>query len=81
MACGRITHIVKPEYSKWAAVIVLAQVFGLVAYEIYALRGKGDQWPTITSMTVAAIKDQWWIGVVIIGTLGWLIVHFLKRVF
>lgn len=71
----------KPEYSKWGAIIVLVQVFGLVAYEIFALRGKHDQWPTITTLTVNAIKDQWWIGVVIIGTLGWLIVHFLKRVF
>lgn len=69
----------KENWSRWAAVIVLAQVAGLIVYEIFALRRPGDSWPTITSMTMAAIKRNWWIGVVILGTLGWLIYHFLKR--
>ena len=69
----------KPEWSKWAAVIVLAQVAGLLVYEVYALHNKGDSWPTITSMTVAAIKAHWWIGICIFGCLGWLIFHFAKR--
>jgi hypothetical protein len=30
-------------------------------------------------MVIAAIKEHWWAGVVILGTLGWLIVHFAKR--
>ena len=72
---------IKPEYSKWGAIIVLTLVSGLVAYEIFALRGKHDKWATITTLTVMAIKEHWWIGVVILGTLGWLIVHFLRRVF
>jgi hypothetical protein len=68
-----------PEWSKLAAVIVLAQVAGLLAYEVWALHRPGDSWPTITAMAIAAIKEHWWAGVVIIGTLGWLIVHFAKR--
>jgi hypothetical protein len=68
-----------PAWNKWAAVIVLAEVAGLVAYEVWALHEPGDSWPTITAMTIAAIKQHWWIGVVILGCLGWLIVHFAKR--
>lgn len=70
----------KPEYSKWGAVIVLAQVVGLIIYEVYALHSKTDSWATITSMSVAVMKEHWWATVAILGTLGWLIFHFARRI-
>jgi len=70
----------KEEWSKWAAVLVLAQVGGLLAYEFYALRTSGDSWPTITAMSVAVMKKYWWALIAILGTIMWLFLHLLVRV-
>jgi hypothetical protein len=69
----------QPQWSKWAAAIVLAQVVGLIVYEVWALHESGDNWPTITALSVAVMREHWWAAVVILGTLGWLLVHFIRR--
>lgn len=66
-------------WSRWAAVIVLGQVAGLIGYELWALSRDQDAWPTITAMTMAAIRKNWAIGAAILGTLVWLVVHFGRR--
>lgn len=71
----------QPEWSKWAAAIVLVQVIGLIGYEVWALHSAGDSWPTITRMTMAVIKRDWWLGIVILGGLTGLVVHFAKEWF
>lgn len=76
---GREACQMRETWSRWAAVIVLAQVAGLIVYEVYALHNKTDSWPTITALSVAAMKEHWWATVAILGTLGWLLVHFIKR--
>lgn len=69
------------DWSVWAPIIVLSQVMGLIVYEVIALHRPDDSWPTITAMTIFAMKKHWWVAPVIFGTLGWLIVHFAKRLF
>ena len=60
---------------------MLSQIVGLVGYEVWALSDKQDSWPTITALTVAVIREHWWAGLAIFGCLGWLIVHFARRIF
>lgn len=66
-----------PEWSKWAAIIVLIELGSLLVYEFWALHEPGDSWPTITALTVALMKRYWWALVAIIAALITLTIHFI----
>lgn len=69
-----------PQWSKIALYFYLAFGVGLFALEIIGLRSDKDRWPTITEMTILAIRWKWWIAIIIFGFLGWLFVHFARRI-
>lgn len=69
-----------PAWSKIALFIWLGLGVGLLISELVGLHRDNDGWPTLTEITVAAIKAKWWIGIFVFGFLFWLIIHFGRRV-
>ena len=67
-------------WNRWVLAGYLALGVGLLVFEFIGLRHKDDNWPTITTLVMTAIKSKWWAAAMIFGFLAWLIVHFAKRI-
>jgi hypothetical protein len=67
-------------WSKWVLFGYLAIGIAIGVFEFMGLRKADDEWPTITTLVVTAIKSKWWAGVCIFGFLIWLLIHFAIKV-
>lgn len=69
----------KPEWSRVILYLWLAfGVFGFVL-ELIGLHNDDDNLPPLTTIVVQTIRQHWWVGLLVFGFIGWLGVHFGRR--
>lgn len=53
----------------------------VLGWEITGARHGQDRWPSITEIVVFYARQFWWVKLLLFTFLGWLIGHFIVRVF